>query len=76
MKAYERKEKAKLERTKVEFVTGTKRPPPVAGVLSDPIKKPRQSKWDIGGRAESGGSRGGKPSKERPPLLGAAPRGV
>ena len=84
MKAYEKKERAKLERTKVEFVTATKRPAAVAGVSSNPatempvLKKPRRSKWDIsgGGGTESGGSRGASPSKERPPLLGAAPRGM
>ena len=79
MKAYEKKERAKLERTKVEFVTGTKRPTPLfTSVAPDLVKKPRRSKWDVGGSsgAESGGSRGGSPSKERPPLLGAAPHGM
>lgn len=81
MKAYEKKERAKLERTKVEFVTGTKRPIPTAAVSSsvaEVVKKPRRSKWDIsgGGATESGGSRGASPHKERPPLLGAAPRGM
>jgi hypothetical protein len=81
MKAYEKKERAKLERTKVEFVTGTKRPAPVAvitGSGAEIVKKPRRSKWDIGvgSGAESGGSRGTSPHKERPPLLGAAPRGI
>lgn len=79
MKAYEKKERAKLERTKVEFVTGTKRPAPTAVVTSgaaEVVKKPRRSKWDISGGTESGGSRGASPHKERPPLLGAAPRGM
>lgn len=81
MKAYEKKERAKLERTKVEFVTGTKRPVPTAAVTSSAAeagKKPRRSKWDIsvGSGTESGGSRGTSPHKERPPLLGAAPRGM
>lgn len=83
MKAYEKKERAKLERTKVEFVTGTKRPALTTSVSSNPpeipsLKKPRKSKWDIsvGSGGESGGSRGTSPSKERPPLLGAAPRGM
>ena len=83
MKAYEKKERAKLERTKVEFVTGTKRPAPTTSASSNPpeilsLKKPRRSKWDIsvGSGGESGGSRGTSPSKERPPLLGAAPRGM
>ena len=81
MKAYEKKERAKLERTKVEFVTATKRPAPTAVVSSNAtevVKKPRRSKWDIsvGGGTDSGGSRGASPHKERPPLLGAAPRGM
>ena len=81
MKAYEKKERAKLERTKVEFVTGTKRPAPIAvttGSATEVVKKPRRSKWDIGvgSGTESGGSRGTSPHKERPPLLGAAPRGM
>ena len=81
MKAYEKKERAKLERTKVEFVTGTKRPAPITTVsnnAAEVLKKPRRSKWDIsvGSGTESGGSRGASPSRERPPLLGAAPRGM
>ena len=80
MKAYEKKERAKLERTKVEFVTGTKRPAGTStstGAAAEIVKKPRRSKWDISGSGtESGGSRGASPSKERPPLLGVAPRGI
>ena len=80
MKAYEKKERAKLERTKVEFITGTKRPAPTTSGnnVAEVVKKPRRSKWDVsvGGGTESGGSRGTSPYKERPPLLGAAPRGM
>ena len=76
MKAYEKKERAKLERTKVEFVTGTKRPALGGSKSAEAVKKPRRSKWDISAGSESGGSRGGSPHKERPPLLGAAPRGM
>ena len=81
-KAYEKKEKAKLERGKVEFVTGTKRQvPPSQGLLGappgliDPNKKQRRTKWDLGtgSGAESGGSRGTSPSGARLPLLGTAP---
>ena len=77
MKAYEKRERAKLERTKVEFITGTKRPAPISSNV-EITKKPRRSKWDISGGSgtESGGSRGASPLKERPPLLGAAPRGM
>lgn len=74
-KAYEKKEKAKLERTKIEFVTGTKRPAPMAttstGVAPtgavptgpDALKR-RKSKWDIGtgSGVESGGSKSGSPA--------------
>lgn len=57
-RAYEKKEKAKLERTKVEFVTGTKRPSSVAMVTTqEGVKKPRKSKWDV----STSGSRGSSP---------------
>ena len=75
-KAYEKKQKAKLDRTKIEFVTGTKKPattsiPPGssqegAGTAS---KKQRRSKWDVvsggaggEGSASNTGSRGSSPS--------------
>ena len=58
-KAYEKKEKAKLgERTKIEFVKGTKRPAGVAA--GDGGKKARRSKWDVSTADSSGGS---SPSK-------------
>lgn len=72
-KAYEKKEKAKLERTKIEFVTGTKRPAaasslgPTTG--QEAQKKQRKSKWDIS--SGSGGSRGNSPSKEKTSGVGA-----
>ena len=82
-KAYEKKEKAKLDRTKVEFVTATKRPAPVAtatmmsssggGGGQEAVKKPRRSKWDVG--TDSGGSRGASPVS-RAPLLGVAPSAI
>ena len=58
-------ERARLERTTIEFVTGTKKlaPATVAG-LAEPTKKPRRSKWDVnttGSGPESGGSRGTSP---------------
>ena len=74
-KAYEKKEKAKLQdRTKIEFVKGTKRP--VVATLSagsgasavgstataEPVKKARKSKWDVS-TADSGGSKGNTPNK-------------
>lgn len=78
-KEYMKKEKAKLERTTVEFVTGTKRPP-VSVSKTETLKKPRRSKWDIGSNSgpESGGSRGASPAqiRDRPPLLGSAPVGM
>ena len=70
-KAYEKKEKAKLERTKIEFVTGTKRPAAPASTAQDPQKKQRKSKWDISTSADSGGSRGASPSKEKSLGVGA-----
>jgi hypothetical protein len=77
-KEYLRKEKAKHDRTTVEFVTGTKKPSTVS--KPDPMKKARRSKWDISTNsgAESGGSRGTSPStgRDRPPLLGSAPIGM
>lgn len=81
-KEYIKKEKAKHERTTVEFVTGTKRPLVVptttATAKPDPVKKARRSKWDISTNSgpESGGSRGASPSAGRPPLLGSAPIGM
>ncbi|XP_064391645.1 SAP30-binding protein-like [Halichondria panicea] len=73
-KAYEKKERAKLERGKLEFVTGTKRSTSGQGLLgthpsTDQTKK-RRTKWD------SGGSRGTSPTGGRPPLLGAGPVGA
>lgn len=57
-KAYEKKEKAKLERTKVEFVTGTRKSS-LTGVNQEPTKKQRKSKWDVGG------GEGSSPGAER-----------
>lgn len=78
-KEYLKKEKAKLERTTVEFVTGTKRPSASVS-KGEPLKKPRRSKWDVGSNSgpESGGSRGTSPTqiRDRPPLLGSAPVGM
>ena len=74
-KAYEKKEKAKLERTKIEFVTGTKRPATASAqgsgsggsatgtVGGDSVKKARKSKWDVSTTDSSGGSKGGTPNK-------------
>ena len=79
-KDYIKKEKAKHDRTTIEFVTGTKRPTVSTTVKPDPMKKARRSKWDISTNSgpESGGSRGASPStgKDRPPLLGSAPLGM
>ncbi len=77
-KAYEKKEKAKLERGKLEFVTGTKRVNTGTGLLGaqpsgDQAKK-RRTKWDMG--TESGGSRGTSPTGGRPPLLGTGAVGA
>lgn len=78
-KAYEKKERAKLDRGKVEFVTGTKRPiTSLLGVAPkhvDMVKKQRRTKWDLetGSGVESGGSRGGSPSASKGPLLSSAP---
>ena len=47
-KAYEKKEKAKLDRTKVEFVTGTRKSS-LTGGSQEAAKKQRKSKWDVGG---------------------------
>lgn len=77
-KEYTKKEKAKLDRTTVEFVTGTKRQLP-ANSKSEPVKRQRRTKWDIATSSsgpESGGSRGSSPSSGRPPLLGNAPIGM
>ena len=63
-RAYEKKEKAKLQehRTKIEFVKGTKRPGGGAGVSAEGAKKARRSKWDISTAADSsGGSKGSTP---------------
>lgn len=55
--AYEKKEKAKLERTKVEFVTGTKRPSAsMTAPAAEGQKKPRRSKWDVSAELSGGGS--------------------
>lgn len=57
--AYEKKEKAKLERTKVEFVTGTKRPiaaSTAAAAGAEGQKKPRRSKWDVSADLSGGSS--------------------
>ena len=64
-KAYEKKEKAKLQdRTKIEFVTGTKRPATGGGVVvGDAVKKARKSKWDVSTADSSGGSKGNTPNK-------------
>ena len=75
-KAYEKKEKAKLQdRTKIEFVTGTKRPAAAAAqgsgsggsgtgtVGGDSVKKARKSKWDVSTVDSGGGSKGGTPNK-------------
>ena len=65
-KAYEKKEKAKLQdRTKIEFVKGTKRPAggAAAGLGGDGVKKARKSKWDVSTADSSGGSKGSTPSK-------------
>ncbi len=60
-KAYEKKEKAKLERTKVEFVTGTKRPISAAtATTQEAVKKPRKSKWDVGSSDSRGSSPAGR----------------
>jgi len=75
-KAYEKKEKAKLERTKIEFVTGTKRPAASASSAQEPPKKPRKSKWDISTSADSGGSRGASPSKEKTSAVGGTGPGT
>ena len=68
-KAYEKREKAKLQdRTKIEFVKGTKRPPTsvVGGsggkAGGESAKKPRKSKWDVS-TADSGGSQSNTPNK-------------
>lgn len=72
-KEYMKKEKSKLDRTTIEFVTGTKRPPSSASSAKiETLKKPRRSKWDSG--PESGGSRGASPNASRDrPLLGSGP---
>ncbi len=79
-KEYVKKEKAKVDRTMVEFVTGTKRPQVATTTTgkTEPPKKPRRSKWDMvtNSGAESGGSRGTSPTRDRPPLLGSAPTGM
>lgn len=74
-KAYEKKEKAKLQdRTKIEFVKGTKRPAATAQssgsvasatglVAGEPVKKARKSKWDVSTADSSGGSKGNTPNK-------------
>ena len=72
-KAYEKREKAKLQdRTKIEFVKGTKRPPgsapsaPSTTAGAEPAKKPRKSKWDVStteSDSSKGGSKGGTPNK-------------
>lgn len=72
-KAYEKKEKAKLQdRTKIEFVKGTKRPAVqssaiaagVSGVVGgESVKKARKSKWDVSTADSSGGSKGNTPNK-------------
>lgn len=70
-KAYEKKEKAKLQdRTKIEFVKGTKRPAGTGGAAGtagaaiggEGVKKARRSKWDVSTAADSsGGSKGSTP---------------
>lgn len=81
-KAYEKKEKAKLQdRTKIEFVKGTKRPagtaPSTVGSTAggEPMKKARKSKWDVS-TVDSGGSKGNTPNKPGPGLgeIGAQAR--
>ena len=77
-KEYVKKEKAKLDRTTVEFVTGTKRPPaPTPTAKVETGKKKRRTKWDI---SNSSGPESGGPSPagshDRPPLLGNAPIGM
>lgn len=68
-KAYEKKEKAKLQdRTKIEFVKGTKRPAVAVqgtsgAVAGDTVKKARKSKWDVSTAESSGGSKGNTPNK-------------
>lgn len=79
-KENQKKEKARLERTSIEFVTGTKRPPvSTAPTKVEPVKRVRRSKWDVGTSSgpESGGSRGASPTAGRDrPLLGGAPIGM
>ena len=66
-KAYEKKEKARLDKTKIEFVTGTKRPAGTAGQEPQKLKQ-RKSKWDV---STDSGSRGSSPSKEKASGVGA-----
>lgn len=75
-KAYEKKEKAKLQeqRTKIEFVTGTKRPTVAAGGAGDGGKKARKSKWDVSTADSSGGSKGSTPPNRLLGEIGAQAR--
>ena len=57
-KAYEKKERAKLDRTKVEFVTGTRKSSLIGG-SQEASKKQRKTKWDVGD------SEGHSPGAER-----------
>ena len=79
-KEYMKKEKSKVDRTTIEFVTGTKRPPSSTTAATKPVealKKPRRSKWDVGTSSgpDSGGSRGTSPNRDKPLLpLAMQPR--
>lgn len=70
----EKREKERKERTKIEFVTGTKRPPSAADVTSD--DKKRKTKWDNQPSSNVTGSRGGLPGVINPSVVTGSASGT
>ncbi|CAG2234319.1 SAP30-binding protein-like [Mytilus galloprovincialis] len=71
----EKREKERKDRTKVEFVTGTKRPQSSTDVTSGDDKK-RKTKWDNQPTSNVTGSRGGLPGVINPNVVSGSASGT
>lgn len=70
----EKREKERKDRTKIEFVTGTKRPPSATDAMID--DKKRKSKWDNQPTSNVTGSRGGLPGVINPSVVTGSASGT
>lgn len=70
----EKREKERKERTKIEFVTGTKRPPSATDATND--DKKRKTKWDNQPSSNVTGSRGGLPGVINPSVVTGSASGT